>query len=81
VPLQSVESDFAVDSSGFSTCRFYQWVDAKYKDKGLMTKRDWVKVHLMWGVKTNIVTAVETSDRFAGDSPFFKGFVETTGQN
>ena len=64
LPLQSVESDFAVDSSGFSTCRFHKWVDAKYKDKGLMTKRDWVKVHLMCGVKTNIVTAVEVSDRF-----------------
>jgi transposase len=81
LPLQSIESDFAVDSSGFSTWRFYQWVDAKYKDKGLMTKRDWVKVHLMCGVKTNIVTAVEISDRLAGDSPFFKGLVETTGQN
>ena len=46
-----------------------------------MTKRDWVKVHLMCGVKTNIVTAVEVSDRFGGDSPFFKGLVETTGQN
>ncbi len=81
LPLQAIESDFAVDSSGFSTCRFYKWVDAKYKDKGLMTKRDWVKVHLMCGVKTNIVTAVEISDRFAGDSPFFKGLVETTGRN
>jgi transposase len=81
LPLQAIEQDFAVDSSGFSTCRFYQWVDAKYKDKGLMTKRDWVKVHLMCGVKTNIVTAVEVTDRFAGDSPMFKGLVETTGQN
>ncbi len=81
LPLQTIESDFAVDSSGFSTCRFHKWVDAKYKDKGLMTKRDWVKVQLMCGVKTNIVTAVEISDRYAGDSPFFKGLVETTGQN
>jgi Transposase DDE domain len=81
LPLQAIEQDFAVDSSGFSTCRFYQWVDAKYSDKGLMTKRDWVKVHLMCGVKTNIVTAVEISNRDAGDSPFFKGLVETTGQN
>jgi transposase len=81
LPLQTLEQDFAVDSSGFSTCRFYQWVDAKYKDKGLMTKRDWIKVHLMCGVKTNVVTAVEISHRYAGDSPFFKGLVETTGRN
>jgi len=81
LPMQAVESDFAVDSSGFSTCRFFQWVDAKYTNKKLMNKRDWVKVHLMCGVKTNIVTAVEISDRFANDSPFFKGLVETTGEH
>lgn len=81
LPLQAVESSFAVDSSGFSTCRFVQWVKAKYTDPQLMQKKDWVKVHLMCGVKTNVVTAVEITDRFAGDSPQFKGLVETTGGN
>jgi hypothetical protein len=32
LPLQTVESDFAVDSSGFTTCRFVQWTKAKYTD-------------------------------------------------
>jgi transposase len=81
LPLTAIESDFAVDSSGFSTCRFSQWVDAKYTNKGLMTKRDWVKVHLMCGVKTNVVTAVEISGKYENDSPFFKGLVDTTAQN
>lgn len=81
LPLRAIESDFAVDSSGFSTCRFFQWVDAKYTNPQLMTKREWIKVHLMCGVKTNIVTAVEISDRFANDSPFFKGLVNATAQN
>jgi transposase len=81
LPLQAVESDFAVDSSGFSTCRFYKWVDAKYGNKGLMSKRDCIKVHLICGVRTKIVTAVEISDRFAGDSPFFKSLVDATGCN
>lgn len=81
LPLTAIEQDFAVDSSGFSTCRFVQWVDAKYKDTKLMTRRNWIKVHLMCGVKTNVVTAIEISERFAGDSPYFKGLVETTGRN
>ena len=81
LPLTSIESDFAVDSSGFSTCRFYQWVDAKYTNKALVTKREWIKVHLMCGVKTNIVTAVEISGKYENDSPFFKGLVDTTAQN
>ena len=46
LPLQAIESEFAVDSSGFSTYRFYKWVDAKYSDPKIMAKRDWVKVHL-----------------------------------
>jgi hypothetical protein len=81
LPLTAIESDFAVDSSGFSTCRFSQWVDAKYTNKGLMTKREWVKAHLMCGVKTNVVTAVQVSDRFANDSPFFKQLVDATAKN
>jgi hypothetical protein len=35
----------------------------------------------MCGVKTNIVTAVEISDRFAADSPFFKPLVDATAKN
>jgi len=81
LPLTTIESDFAVDSSGFSTSRFFQWVDAKYTNPHLMNKREWVKVHLICGVKTNIVTAVEISDRFAGDSPYFKQLVDATAKN
>src|SRR5438046_9319262 len=44
LPLQAIESDFAVDSSGFSTCRFVPWVIAKYTTPKLMTKREWDKV-------------------------------------
>lgn len=81
LPLQAVESDFAVDSSGFSTCRFVQWVKAKYSDKTLMEKHDWIKVHLMCGVKTNIVTSVEVTEPNANDCPQFAGLVKTTGRN
>jgi transposase len=81
LPLTAIESDFAVDSSGFSTCRFTQWVDAKYTNKSLMTKREWVKVHLMCGVKTNVVTAVKITDRYSADCPQFKELVDTTAKN
>jgi len=81
LPLQAIESDFAVDSSGFSTCRFHQWVDAKYKNPKLMHQRDWVKVHLICGVKTNIVTAVEVTDRFVADTKHFKSLVDATAKN
>jgi Transposase DDE domain len=80
LPLTSIESDF-VDSSGFSTSRFFQWVDAKYSTPLLMQKREWVKVHLMCGVKTNIVTAVEITGHYEGDSLQFKPLVDATAKN
>jgi transposase/predicted nucleic acid-binding Zn finger protein len=80
LPLASIEKDFAVDSSGLSTCRFVQWVKAKYFDSEIREKKDWIKVHLMCGVKTNVVTAVEITGHYAADSPYFKPLVERTAQ-
>jgi transposase len=77
-PLKSVETDFAVDSSGFATSRFVRWFDHKY---GVVKQEyDWVKVHLATGVKTNIVTAVEIDERYAADCPRFKGLLDATAK-
>ncbi|MEN3325864.1 MAG: hypothetical protein V7638_671 [Acidobacteriota bacterium] len=78
-PLKSIESDFAVDSSGFSTGQFMRWLDVKYGTKE--DRRQWLKLHLMVGVKTNIVTSVEVSDGYAHDYPFYKGLVDRTAKN
>lgn len=89
LPLQAVEEDFAIDSTGISTCRFVRWFQAKYGwdfETGMsvegqtVEKKDWIKLHLVTGVKTNIVTAVDTSDRHAADTTYFKPLVETTAQ-
>jgi len=78
-PLTAVESDFAADSSGFTTSRFHRWFDHKY---GVIRQdHDWVKVHLMCGVKTNVVTAVEIHDRNASDTKQLPALVSTTASN
>jgi transposase len=79
LPLQSVETDFAVDSSGFTTSRFTRWFDLKYGT--VKQKQDWVKCHLMCGIKTNIVTAVEIHDQHASDVKLLPALVNTTAQN
>ena len=79
LPLRAVESDFAVDSTGFTSSRFHRWFDHKYG--AVRQEHDWVKVHLCTGVNTQIVTAVEVLDRNAGDSPLLPGLVETTAKN
>lgn len=79
LPLKSVESDFAVDSSGFATGQFSRWFDAKYGEE--KQEHEWVKVHLMCGVKTNIVTSVEVSHRHANDTTFLKPLLHATTDN
>ena len=81
LPLQAIESDFAVDSSGFSTSRFDQWMKVKYGKPELIERRQFIKCHLMIGVKTNIVTAVEMTEGNVGDSPQFKALVDTTAKS
>ena len=41
---------------------------------------DWLKMHLMCGVKTHIVTSVEMSGATANDSPFYKPLVDQTAK-
>lgn len=80
-PLSSIETAFAVDSSGLSTNRYARWMETKYGKGKMINKKDWIKVHIMCGVKTNIVTAVELSGPNAGDSPRFKPLVLATSNN
>jgi transposase len=75
-PLAAVETDFAADSSGFATSRFVRWFDIKYGKT--MEEREWVKVHVMTGVKTNVITAVEILDKNAGDAPQLPALLKTT---
>ena len=77
-PLSAVEIDFAADSSGFTTSRFYRWYDHKYGER---QEHDWVKVHLMCGVSTHIVTAVEIRDRLSADTKLLPALVDSTAQN
>jgi transposase len=79
LPLQAVETNFAADSSGFTTSRFTRWYDHKY---GVTREQhDWVKCHVMCGVKTNIVTAVEILGRNTNDSIVLPALAKSTAQN
>jgi hypothetical protein len=77
-PLRAVETSFAVDSSGFSTCVFERWFDERYGR--LRSEHQWVKVHLMTGVTTNVITSVEVTTREIGDSSQFPVLLERTAK-
>jgi len=77
-PLKSIETEFAVDSSGFSTTNYVRWFSVKYG--GTEDWHDWVKMHLMCGVKTHVVTSVEISRATKHDSPFYKPLLQQTAK-
>jgi transposase len=79
VPLRTVETDFAVDSSGFRTQGYVRWFNARYGHE--QENHDWLKVHISTGVKTNIIASVEITDRHAHDAPFFDPLMTQTAKD
>jgi transposase len=78
-PLKEVESSFAVDSSGFSTSRFARYYSFKHQKD--LKYRMWIKAHVMSGVKTNIITAVEVTKGESNDCPQLPRLVQESSKN
>lgn len=76
-PLRAIETDFAVDSSGFATNSYTRWFDVKYGAKEL---QNWVKAHIATGVQTNCIAAVEILDQRSHDSPVLPALIDTVAK-
>ena len=81
LPLKAVECDFAVDSSGFTTSSFQSWFNHRYGHEQPVRQHTWVKAHIMCGVKTNVVTAIEIHGQHAADVRQLPALVETTAHH
>lgn len=79
LPLRAIETDFAIDSSGFGTKCVKSWFSTKHGK--LIEARDWRKVHLMAGVSTHIVTAVQVTGAHANDAPLLPDLAKTTAKS
>jgi len=77
-PLKAVEVDFAVDSTGFATNTYSRWFDHKWGK--VKSEQLWIKTHLMTGVKTNIVTAVEATPNESADAPQLPALLNRTAE-
>lgn len=65
LPLKSVETTFAPDSSGFGTSQFGQYAVEKYGGK--MKKYRWIKAHILVGTKTNVIASARITKEQGGD--------------
>lgn len=77
-PLASVETSFAVDSTGFGTQVYRRWFDHKWGRE--VSKAVWLKAHVVTGVRTNIVTAISVTDSNGADSPELPALIDSTAQ-
>jgi transposase len=78
MPLKSVETVFAPDSSGFRTSQFGQYAIEKY---GLMKKHKWVKAHILVGTKTNVIASARVTEEYGADCPQFEPMVTEAHNN
>ena len=78
-PLKAVEADFAADASGFSTRVYDRWFDHKWGKEKKQAR--FLKAHIMCGVNTKVVTAVEITEANIHDSPPFPGLVGKTAEH
>jgi len=79
--LKSVETKFAVDSTGFRTTKFNDYCREKHETG---KEHEWLKLHALIGTKTNIICAceiTESSGKGTGDISLFQPLVQTTANN
>ncbi len=78
LPLRTVEKDFAVDASGFSTSIYDRWMD--FRTQKVKRKKHWKKGHIIVGVQTQIITSLRVTNGNRADSLEFVPLTrETSG--
>lgn len=72
-PMIGLESQFAIDGTGFSGTRYCRWFDEKYGAP--KSEVAWVKLHAVVGTHTNVVAACAVTDKEQHDSPMLPQLV------
>jgi transposase len=74
-PMAAIDTRFAIDSTGFGTCTYRRWYDAKYGRE--MKQAGWIKLHAIVGCTSNAIVAVRVTDSDANDAPQLPALVQT----
>jgi transposase len=79
MPLKALETNFAVDSTGFGTQSFYRHFSAKYGRERIA--REFIQLHAMIGCRTNVVTAAEAMPGPSSDTAMLPPLVAETREH
>ncbi len=75
-PLATVESLFSPDGTGFATQSYVRWFDHKHGKDGRV--QTWVKLHVVVGTHTNIITAARVTTGHVNDSVMLPSLINAT---
>ena len=80
-PLAEIEIYFAADSTGISNAYGNKrWIEVKHKHKEPKEWRKYTKLHIITGVKTNVICSAKVTEGTAHDSPFLKPLLDDTAK-
>lgn len=68
LPLKSIETTFAPDSTGFRTTQFNEYCKEKH---GTKKQHQWIKAHVLVGTKTNVIVSARITEENGADCPQF----------
>lgn len=77
-PFAAIETEFAIDSTGFGTKTTDTWTDTKYGVR--KKKKVWVKLHANVGVKTRTIAAAQVTDIHVHDTMCMEYLLKRTAK-
>ena len=78
-PVRELETAFAVDGTGWGTHPFERWLDHRLEVETV--RHGWVKVHIISGDLTNVISRAVISPSAHHDNPYFPELVTSTAQH
>ena len=77
-PLEAIERDFSLDSTGFATSTYERWFDHKWGKA--RSKQAWIKAHFMVGDETNVITSALSTTYESADTKQLPILLERTAE-
>ena len=79
LPLKQFEDTASIDATGFSVSNFNRWFNVRTQEDN--KKREWMKLNVIIGNKTNVIISVVVSEGTSGDSLYLAPLVQNASRN
>lgn len=80
-PLASVETHFGADATGISNAYGnIHWRKIRHTKQEAASKKDYTKLHIISGIKTNVICSAKVTRGNEHESPYFKPLLDDTAK-